>query len=96
MREKALLDVAEFAHEKTIANVKTIYPHSPVNTSAWSVSDPLPPIPFVISVEQWTVADVKAYTVGIDRTYYVWFFGLKVRLPYKGPPRQIPKRQSTN
>ena len=105
VQDKALLDVAEFALEKSNANLLTVHPNLQtgrrnnatisIDMDALDFSEPFAPMPFVVSVEQWDLPDVKqslktaAYS---GRKYYVWLFGLKVRLPYEGPPRQRTSR----
>ncbi len=98
VRDKALLDVAEFAHEKTIANFKTVHRNATIEIDALDFSEPFAPVPFVVSVKQWDLPDIKqSFKTAVlsSRKYYIWFFGLKVRLPYEGPPRQRTKRHSS-
>ena len=102
VREKALLDVAEFARKKTLANLQTVVQGSSQNATisadVFDSHEPSTVIPFVISVRQWDFTILKTKPLSLKtavysgRTYYVWFFGLKVRLPYKGSPRQGTKR----
>ncbi len=98
VRDRALLDVAEFTRRKTLANLQTVVQGSSQNATisadVFDFHDPSTVIPFVISVRQWdfTILKPKPLTLKTaaysGRKYYVWLFGLKVRLPYEGPPRR--------
>ena len=92
VKDKALLDVAEFAQRQTLANYQTVVQGSTQNDTLPAVvldfHEPSTVIPFVISGRQWDfrVRKTKPQAVYSGRRYYVWFFGLKVRLPYESPP----------
>lgn len=67
-----------------------------IDMDALDFSEPFAPMPFVVSVEQWDLPDVKqslktaAYS---GRKYYVWLFGLKVRFPYEGPRQRTSRHR---
>lgn len=85
VEKKAHLDVARFARTETLLALATAQPKAStikIPIAVWDSHDPLTVIPFVISVCHLDSANIKTP----KRAYYVWLFGLKARLPYKGPP----------
>jgi hypothetical protein len=55
--------------------------------NAMLTTRPSSSIPFVVGVKQWDSDEIRkdGQLVG-GRKYYLWFFGMKIRLPYEASP----------